>query len=664
MVSELKELFEDERLLGRYLPGYEFRPNQLKMSEGIFEAFSDNDNLIIEAPSGTGKSFAYLTAAEAYNFKTRTKIVISTYTKTLQNQLYYKDLPLLESIIGRKINYALSIGSNNYLCRRRLNVFLKTGGFNSFPERKDLFLSWVDETRTGLFTDVDVYIPPSLRSKVNRDRQTCLGAKCPYADGCFYLRSRRKLKRSDIIIANHSMVFTDITSGADILPSEYILVLDEAHTAEEVARDKFSDEVSTYTIRKYIERLFEYLQEMDTDDLFSDIRKSAGQLRKNLKELDGLLEVFYEEAENVIPVTGNIVLEESSYDMGAVYSRLEVNAQLLDEMFSSGTERELEDFMPEMFLLWTNDLMRLVREIFWQDKKSTRVYWQGARNIGKRKEFHFHSTVLDVAEDLDRCLFSSELSRVLTSATMTTSSSREDPFSYIIGTLGLKGPRKLRLPDVFDYGKNVYFCIPSQMTDPKKNYHKYRNQTVQYIIKTYDVVQGGVFVLFTSYSMLNYCSMRLKDQRPEIEVLKQGDLPRYVLLDVFKSQKDKTVLLGTTSFWQGVDVSGDALQAVVITRLPFSVPTDPVVKMRMEYLSRAGRNAFMEYQLPKALIMFKQGFGRLIRNQNDKGIVVVLDSRISTRRYGRHFLEILPDMKINRRFDGFKDFLEEQNIDG
>lgn len=659
MISELSGFFRDVKSLKEYLPGYEFRESQLKMAESIFQSFMRNNNLLIEAPSGTGKSLSYLAAAVKFSEETCSRIVISTYTKTLQNQLFYKDLPLMEKVLGHNISFALAIGSTNYLCRRRLNERIKRGMFLN-EGNKEYFLDWVSRTKTGLFTDLDIDIPAKLRNVVRRDRETCSTAGCSFRKDCFYFRARRKLKKASIIITNHSMLFTDLSSGADILPAEYALLMDEAHTAEDAARDKFSDQISISTFKRYSDRALAYLSGMEEDNLFSNVRELVEHLKKTLFTLDQKVDGLCSSAKNIVPKNEKIILRKEEYKTDSIYSHLEISAQLWAEILASKTDEEKDEyFMAQALLAWTEDLMCLIKEIFWEDKK-TRVYWQESRMREEGSDFRFHSTVLDVGEELKEKLFDVPFPRVLASATMTTGSLGDDPFSYIKDSLGLDHPEELILPEVFDHKNNVYLYIPDNMADPQGDFKKYRAQTVQQIIKTYDVVDGGIFVLFTSYSMLNYCARSLSLQRPDIETLKQGDLPRYVLLDIFKSKKEKTVLLGTTSFWQGVDVSGTALQAVIITRLPFAVPTDPIVKMKIARLNSLGRNAFMEYQLPKSLIMFKQGFGRLIRGQNDFGVVVVLDPRIRTRRYGNLFLKVLPDMKIENSLSTLPEFLKEQ----
>ncbi len=649
------KIFDNNGPIAAQLEGYEVRPQQIQMVEAVDRTIASSGRLLVEAGTGVGKSLAYLVPFVNWAVAEDKRVVVSTYTKALQSQLYVKDLPFLERALGLPFRYALCMGSDNYVCMKKASRRLKKG----LPEGKraksqiEKILKWVLKTGTGLRTDLDFEPDGHVWEMFSREPDMCLGRKCARSGDCFYLKARQEQSRAHVLVANHSLLFTDMMSDAKLLPDFHALVLDEAHTLEDVATGHFGKTFSNIAF----ERLF--------DGILSDaavrkpglsgegeIKELADEVKDRARARHGAVSGLFGHAEEVFGKEDRTIdLGEAGFGADDISGDMVALSLALHNMARSISDAEEKEAVRALAVR-CDALAEALDFILYQERLPEYVYWVDVKKIKDKTACVFHSAPVDISSELRENLFNEVSPVVLTSATLAACGKEGKPdFSFIRRRLGLDDCGELALDSPFDYGKNVLLYMPRGIPDPNEKPMEYREGMKDRIIEMFDILGGRIFALFTSYDMLNAVAALISAERPDIDMLKQGDLPRYVLLDVFKKDR-KSVLMGTSTFWQGVDVPGSSLECVMIARLPFSVPTDPVNAARIKSLERKGRNAFLEYQLPQALIMFKQGFGRLIRSGSDRGVVAILDPRVRTRHYGKMFLDALPKC---RRTDNIGD---------
>ncbi|MDD4013095.1 MAG: ATP-dependent DNA helicase [Candidatus Omnitrophica bacterium] len=616
------------------------------MALSVENAILRRENLIVEAGTGIGKSLAYLVPFVSWAVAEDKRIVISTYTKALQTQLYVKELPFVERALGLSFSYALCMGSENYVClrkARRIDVKSRFGGKRA-REQASRMLEWLMHTASGLRTDLELEPDRSVWAAFSREHETCLGRKCPSVEECFYFKAKREQARAHVLVVNHALLFTHLTSEPGILPEFHGLVLDEAHTLEDAATSHFGKTFSESAVEHNMSAI---------EVLISDIRSSvtAGESAREAAEyVRTLTKEYYSAVSGIFGMVserlgkGERTEDISGWgpdipDITAEASALSMALHDLVKSLGDSVERE----EARSLVHWFDGTAAAMGSILYNEKQPEYVYWVEQRETRKGFSPAFHAAPVDISRELRKSLFDIISPVVLTSATLASpsASGAVPDLSFIKKRLGLDDAKGLVLDSPFDYGNNALLYIPRDIPDPNTDTAEYRKRVSNEIAGFYDILGGRMFALFTSYEALNSAAAELSATRPDIEVLKQGDLPRYVLLDVFK-KSGTSVLLGTSTFWQGVDVPGQSLECVIITRLPFSVPTDPVNAARMRAVEYAGGNAFLDFQLPQAIIMFKQGFGRLIRSGSDRGVVAVLDPRIRTRQYGKKFIAALP----------------------
>ena len=629
-------------IISQRLQNYEFRPQQLQMAKAISEAIEANKHLLIEAGTGIGKSLAYLIPFIIYAVDYDKKIIVSTNTKTLQNQLYLKDLPFLRRSLGIQFNYALCLGSENYLCLRRLGSEQIYDLFDSDTEYKEVeeIVKWSSETVSGIKSDLNFIPKDDVWGNVSRDPDLCLGKKCIYKDKCFYKKAKLHERRAHILVTNHSLFFTNLASGGYVLPNFHAVVFDEAQALEDVATSYLGVEVSNTKIKYLFDSIynpktkkgllvkFRSISRRITEDIENhlvEVRQASGIFFRKLSE------IFGSEDNSKRIRSKNIVFNFLEEPLKHIASSLSV---LLDYTKTEEDTALIKSYLKRI----ANILISL--SIILNHTKDKYVYWI---EISKRRRginYSLFAAPIEIAEELDRQLFSKIKPIILTSATLST----KNNFKFIKSRLGIKDCDEQLLDSPFNYEQNVLLYLPRKIEDPSDKFDMFQKQVLEYIKKIIDTMKGRIFILFTNYKMLNAIFKDLSVSYRGINMLKQGDKPRYELLTNFK-KNENSVLLGTTTFWQGVDVPGKSLECVIITKLPFSVPDDPITEARMELIESRGGKPFPEYQVPQAIMMFKQGFGRLIRTKSDRGVVVVLDPRISTRYYGRSFISALPKCK-------------------
>jgi ATP-dependent DNA helicase DinG len=633
---------------------YEYRPGQLEMARSVERALEERRHLIVEAGTGTGKTLAYLLPALRATIETGRRVIISTGTKALQDQLYFRDIPFLESLLG-PLRVCYMKGRANYLCRHKL-VTLNTHPVLSGLEEIDQFhqiAEWEKTTETGDRAEL-AGLPESspLWSRLDARSEACLGSTCPDYQRCFVTEMRRKAQESDIVIVNHHLFFADLAvrqlaSGAPdagVLPEAGAVIFDEAHDLEEVASSYFGLSVSNLRFEDLVRDTEAMLKKGDSyaNAINTSILVGSQQLRDRARIFFSQLPAGdgrqpFDNREEFLETRGDLYLSVKN-----ALVRLESE---LDQLRGV-------DEAPGLRKRVTN--LRTELEFLLESTSGNMVYWLERRASGglhkQSRTTFLQATPIDVSSLLDDQLFQRFPTVVLTSATLTV----QGGFEHIRHRLGLAEARELVVPSHFKYQDQALLYLPPEMPDPRApNYPEAAARCIQRVL---EITRGRAFCLFTSYSQMRDLYERLLPVLG-FPILLHGTAPRNTLLQQFR-ETPNAVLFGTASFWQGVDVQGEALSCVIIDRLPFAVPNDPVVAARMKFIEEAGGNPFFEYQVPSAVISLKQGFGRLIRSLEDRGVLVLLDPRIRQKRYGQTFLESLPPYRVTNTITDVQAFFE------
>jgi len=621
-------------LLSRTHTAYEFRRGQLQMAQAVEQAIEEKRHLIVEAGTGTGKTLAYLMPV----IRSGKRVIISTGTKNLQEQLFQKDIPFLEQALfpegNRKLSVCYMKGRNNYLCRKKLYDLTGQPVLSGLEEIEHYraIAAWEQTTEIGDRAELTTLPEASaLWHKLDARADTCLGQKCSSWDKCFVTEMRRRGMESDIIIVNHHLFFADLgikqqadhAPDAGILPDAGVVIFDEAHELEDVAGSYFGISVSAARLEELCRDVEASLQRNKTytaslSGAIKSLRERSGFFFSLLPEGDGRF--AFENRREFLEENGNefIGLRQSLARLGAEIENL---PQKPEEAFAFA--RRAQELQVQLgFLMESED-------------KNT-VFWIERRR-GGRERISLQATPIDVGPILRDCLWSKLESSVLTSATLAVGGG----FDYIRGRLGVEHARDLVLPSHFDYQKQALLYVPPDLPDPRTP--QFAAKAAERIRQLLEITRGRAFVLFTSYAQMRDVYQRLLG-KVEFPMLLQGGAPKNALLEEFRLTPH-CVLFATSSFWQGVDVQGEQLSCVIIDRLPFAVPSDPVVAARIKAIDAEGGNAFFQYQVPAAVITLKQGFGRLIRSLNDRGLLALLDNRILKKQYGRVFVESLPDYR-------------------
>ena len=621
------------------------------MSLAVEQAFEAPEHLIVEAGTGVGKSFAYLIPAILRAVYRQQRIVVSTYTIALQEQLIGKDLPFLADTLPLKFSAVLGKGRNNYLCFRRLGLTLKGRErfFSSARQQKQLdkLAEWAMQTESGALQDIEFRLDDRIWQAVRSESNLCRSRKCAQYEKCHFQAARRRVQAADIVVANHALFFSDLalqSVSASLLGAYDLLVLDEAHTIERVASDHFGLSVSSASVQFLLRQLYNDRADRGLLALMGDKKAIAAVNRAAVQA-----EQFFD----ALACCGAPAVAPSGRIRGpnAVPNTLtpalaHVAEQLKQLRRRKGADEQAFELVG--FQQRTAELGEKVHQLICQANED-HAYWATTRTTRTGRSVTLASAPIDVAPILRPLIFESVNSAVLTSATLATARGGEHGFDYLRGRLGLEEGRELLLASPFDFRRHVALHIETHLPNPN-DLQAFLDPACKAIEYYVDKSQGRCFVLFTSYAMLRAVGERIEAfcRDKDYQLLIQGkSLPRTAMLKRFR-RGGRSVLLGTMSFWQGVDVAGEALSNVIIAKLPFAVPNEPIVEARIDAIRQGGGNPFGEYQLPEAIILFKQGFGRLIRSTTDTGFVVVLDHRIATKPYGRVFLAALPETRIIR----------------
>ena len=638
----MEKVFGQEGLIASYLKGYEYRPGQVGMAEAVLRAFEEKKHLIVEAGTGTGKTLAYLVPAIAAALGKGQRIIISTGTKNLQEQLMQQDIPFLQRILPKKFTAAYLKGRGNYACLHRIKkaemmpILEGMGDLDHF----DKVRKWVAETEIGDRAEL-TDLPENLKfwRQISARGETCLGQKCADFDACFVTRGRQKAEKADVVIVNHHLFFADLNlRGGEygkVLPDYAAVIFDEAHLIEDIAADYFGFEVSSYQIEEILRDAANI--QIDDNEINRDVIKICGKIGSVAERFWAGFTTGRGE-EGRFPINSGLFArvgpggEPEATSLGEFYLSLDTALQNLE-----ATLDRLKDQTAEM-----ESAVRRIRQIRFdldfivKGSEKTYVYWVERRGRG----LYLRATPIDVSGILQDKLFDTVETVVLTSATLSSGGK----FDFIRDRLGLPRAKTNTFiaPSSFDYGKQTVLYLPPRMPDPRAP--EYVQVAAGEIIKLLNITHGRAFVLSTSLYSMNALYKLVKD-KIDFPCLLQGDMSKAGLLERFK-KTGNAVLFATSSFWQGVDVRGEQLSCVIIDKLPFAVPTDPIVAARQKFIDDNGGGSFYEYSIPQAIISLKQGMGRLIRSTTDKGVLAILDPRLKTKAYGHVFLESLPKSKV------------------
>lgn len=638
----IAEIFGPGGALDKYMPeGYEHRPSQLEMAELVEAAFQEKRHLIVEAGTGTGKTLAYLLPA----IRSGRRVVISTATKSLQEQLFEKDIPFLQKYFAPNLKVAVMKGRGNFLCREKVHrmgdqpVLKGLDELDWFQQIRD----WEKVTSTGDRAELN-FLPDDseLWQRLDARRDACTGSKCPEFNSCFITAMHQRAAEADLIIVNHHLFFADLALKQDdfgsVLPEYGAVVFDEAHEIEDVASDYFGQQISNYR--------FEELAR-DGELAVRVTRISGAGVLKRIARLRERARSFFE----AFPAREG----RFPFDKAQRAGFLEQNREAYDALINAlkGLEAEIASLptKPEELLNVARRAMELRDEskFLFESSEGNYVYWFERRNKG----VFVAATPIDVSALLRERLFEAFDTIILTSATLAV----EGRFSFLKQRLGIASAGERVLPSEFDFGDQALLYVPASLPDVRDA--AFPERAAQEIVRLLEISEGRAFCLFTSYAQMNDLYERVRT-RVRFPLLIQGSAPRTALLEKFRATPG-AVLFATSSFWQGVDVRGEQLSCVIVDKLPFAVPSDPIVAARVKALQEDGRNAFAEYQVPEAVLALKQGFGRLIRSRTDRGILAILDNRIQRMQYGKIFMESLPAYATTRDIAAVERFMQKSN---
>ena len=687
----IDDYFRENGILSKKLKNFEYRQEQYDMAKTVEESLNDDIKSIIEAGTGTGKTIGYLLPSILWAIENKQKVVIATNTINLQEQILFKDLPMLKEVMDIDFSYSLIKGRNNYMCNRLFHENILNGGIslenytNEQKEQVHHINYWGVRTETGDKSELPFEVSYEVWENIQSSTEFCIGKSCKHREDCFFFKARKEKFESDIIISNHHIFFADLNLRSEvdfdsdylILPKYRTLIFDEAHNIESVARNYFSFEISRLSFIRLLNRIYnesknrrkqksvitriqnefknnEISQDEEYNDLINLIKYSYGNIVS-------LANIYFDSLKHIVDngEESEIKKTVTAFDMlkseffSEVREKKNEFLKALDEFYKSLKDLhklisvenknniELINFSNHINMI--KNFINTFNQIHLFNEEDY-VYWITVNS--KKTNVSLTAAPLDISSNMIESLFS-KLNRIIfTSATLSVN----DDFSYFKNSIGLTDEKCLEamISSPFNYEKQMKVFIPCDIGN-NQNSFDYIKDISNFIEKLLVKLGGRTFILFTSYSLLNqvYYNVSNKLRSHGIEVLLHGSMPRSRIVEKFKIM-NKPVLFATSSFWEGVDVQGENLSTVIIVKLPFLVPTDPIVHAKSIKLEENGKNSFFEYQIPEAVIKFKQGIGRLIRKKDDTGNIVILDNRIINKEYGKFFIKSIPVSNINK----------------
>jgi ATP-dependent DNA helicase DinG len=652
-VAKIKTYFDTGGVLSKKLGSFEFRPQQLEMAQSVAASLEEGHHLMVEAGTGTGKSLAYLIPAVLWAIKNETRVIVSTYTKTLQEQIVNQDIPFLRDVLGLPFRHSLCLGSENYLSLRRMKRASQTHLFGNVEENEQLneIFNWAGRTESGFRNDLPFEPAPSVWEEVGRQKDLCMGKQCETFNSCFYFKERRKWFGAHILIVNHHLFFANVANSGAVLPRYDAVIFDEAQNLEEAATSFLGLDISNSGLFYFLDRLYNAKTKRGTlarlrDDLTIEIQQRVSKARIAVEGFFANLFDEFGRNERTLrfysPPTLNNTLFIPLQDLHEALKSLEHRVTSEEEQLevSAAATRVFE---------FNNTISALLN----QNMKDY-VYWLEVTPKKRFTRATLRGMPININDELHEQVFSKVDRAVLTSATLTTNHS----FEYIKERLGCTPKEESTLDSPFDYASQALLYLPQDMPEPGEAVAQYVSALADRTLELIQATGGKTFVLFTSYDILNRMYQILNPKLHQYQILKQGDMAPSRMIKHFKEKP--SVIFGTNSFWQGVDIPGDALSSVIITKLPFDVPTEPLTEARIEDMKKRSINPFKHYQIPRAIIQLRQGFGRLIRKRTDKGVVAILDSRLTQRSYGKQFLKSLPECAQTQNLEDVKKFLSNR----
>ncbi|PMQ07235.1 hypothetical protein DyAD56_00530 [Dyella sp. AD56] len=635
--EDVAALLGTEGPFARELPNFAPRAAQQAMARAVQHAIAERETLIAEAGTGTGKTFAYLVPA----LLSGERVIVSTGTKALQDQLYFRDLPRVRSVLDTRLKMALLKGRSNYLCLYRLDQTVREGATFDRTQASQLAAvrAWSARTRRGDRMELaEVPEESPLWPRVTSTPENCLGVECPFYDDCHVIKARREAQEADLVVVNHHLLFADLAlkqeGFGEILPGASAFILDEAHQIPELAGQFFSQSISA-----------RQLTDLAQDSLAecNGVTGAIGLVPEPVEAMQDAVRKL-RLAMDALPERGPFHQLESKRDIGdALHELREVLAALTDVLASQAERSRGFANAHERAALISERLDRIAERGSERDVRWYELFPRG---------FALHATPLDLAAPLRAMRAQTQAAWIYTSATLSVSSS----FDHFARQLGLDEPQTLQVESPFDYEKQALCYLPAGLPDPSAR--DYTDRVIESVLPVLHASHGRAFLLFTSHRALRRAAELLQERVPW-PLFVQGSAPRHRLLDEFR-HSGHGVLLGAASFWEGVDVAGEALSVVVIDKLPFASPDDPVLQARLEALEQSGINPFMGWQVPSAVIALKQGAGRLIRDVHDRGVLVLCDPRLTTKGYGRLFLKSLPAMPRTKELAEVQAFFDDE----
>ncbi len=636
LMIDIADFFSNPGPLADVIPGFSPRAAQTEMAVAVADTIKDKGSLIVEAGTGTGKTFAYLAPA----LLSKKKFIVSTGTKNLQEQLFHRDLPVVKKAIDKTKKTALLKGRSNYLCLHRLS---QHGGGNTLVEKEvlnefSLVRRWAETTNTGDIGELktikeDAKVLPIVTSTVDN----CLGKDCPSYEDCYLVQARRKAMEADVIVVNHHLFFADLalkdTGFGELVPEVDVVIFDEAHQVPDIASEYFGVNISSRQIQDLTKDIIA-IQRTGLKDA-DQLGKVAEKCQLHMADLRMLF------PHN--PARGNWLEKLKETD---VFKQIEIIKQNLKQLAEVAIVQQGRDKDLDLMIERIVDFMERLDKVTDDSSNGVSLWYETTP-----RHVVLHLTPLSIADKFSGIMESQNSAWVFTSATLMV----DDNFDHYRQLMGLFNAKTLSLDSPFDYANQAILCIPRFLPEP--NDRSIKSKLVDIACGLIDASKGRAFILFTSHAMMREVA-ELVQEKMENQILVQGSTTKQALLDEYLHDQ-QAVLFGTGAFWEGVDVKGDDLLCVMIDKLPFASPDDPLLQARIEDCKKQGGNAFAQIQIPQAVITLKQGAGRLIRDETDKGVLVICDNRLVTKQYGQTFLSSLPAMKRTRSLDTVYDFLQQ-----